>query len=600
MKILITEFFFNFQFFKNLFIVVVVVVVVVIDCWSFGDLTYILCALSSVSSPSETESLGRKMRRRKMLAACFLLSLPGTMLQFGNILPYLDSYYQVHRPDADIDPLWVVSAFNIFRIFGVIASSVAETRIGLVGTLSLGGAVVCISFLLSYWTVVEPLALFITFGIFYGLGAGAMSPVISKVSLQHVDSVSSWTNSLIAAGLPAGGILYMIIAYLVVNPFNARADRDVDHKTLFSDDDLISNVPYYFLAIACITVVPVAVGIGLIYLNSTETTRKKNCDGEISDMEEMVLYAAKEEQARVKKSKKTTGQYGAVKHNNGQPSQNDDKTNSTGADATEKTFMVQKGREYWLDYTTPSESATNEGFTANEDKPEHSSETGTQDGDSHKIGNEEQVTSVLLTETDTSLQCDLEPKEVVKTKHFWSLWLCTLLLTHTQYIHENLYKLYGATEISNDALLLVTGLLGMLAIAVARPLSWTAFNRWEPKIVLASISAVTAVLMTLMFVFHNYFPPLYIVTTILEFAAVSTVYLLHTEIPSRLFGPTHVTSNALMISTATVVVSILDPIIAHQAVRTDSWGGLITSGSFSAAFALFGFVLLLPNMRKPQ
>ena len=552
---------------------------------------------STFSSTVDAESLARKVRRRKVVTACFLLSLPGSMLHFGNILPYLLSYYHFHKPEAYMEPLWVVTAFQIFRYLGLMVSTVAESRVGLVRTVALGGAVVCVSMLLCVWSIKEPVALFITFGVFYGLGAGTMFPMIAKTSLLHVEGMTTWMDALLAAGLPTGAFLYMIVAYLVINPFNASADLNVGYKMLFSDSDLISNVPFYFLAVAVITLVPVGAGLGLLYFNTKDGNRRKNYDGEFSDMEEMVLYAAQEDKAQGKKKKKTAAQYGAVKHDNngGEEKPND----APAPEVTEKTSMVDKGREYWLDYTAPAESTAAESLTAAEEQPEQDSKNKTEDTESRKIGNEEQVTSVLLAETDSALDRDLHPKDVLKTRDFWVLWVCAVLLGHTQYIQENLYKLYGETKISNDAVFTLAGLLGMVTIAFTRPLLWTACGRWGGQIVCLSACAAATVLMTLMYVFHRFAPPLYIVTLIVQFGAVSAVYLLHTEVPLRLFGSTHAAANALLVWTAPVVVSVLDPIIAHQAIVTDSWGWLMASGSITAALALFG-LLLLPNMRKPQ
>ncbi|GFR76216.1 transporter, major facilitator family protein [Elysia marginata] len=555
-----------------------------------------------LSSYPDADSVAKKTRRRKVLTACFLLSLPCSMLHFGNVLPYLVSYYHFHRPQAYIEPLWLVFAFQLCRLLGLMVSRQAEYRIGLVKTVATGGAVICVSLLLSTWSMVEPAALFLTFGILYGLGAGVMSPLITKVSLPYMEDKSVWTDTLLTASFPVGGFIYMLLAFLVINPYNERADLVLDHKKIFSDDSLISDVPYYFLTIACITVVPVGVGVWLLHLNSAEGTRKKNYDGEFSDMEEMVLYAAKEEKMHVKKSKTPTGQYGAVKQENGENNSTKDAVNSAPeSDAPNKTFLVTKGREYWLDYTSPAESTpTAESLNANEDKPDlFLPKTGSEDAaaQSNKIGREEQVTSVMLTEADPTLSRDLSPSEVLQTRTFWSLWLCMLLIGHTQYIQENLYKLYGQTEISNDALLLLAGLLGMVAIVFARPLSRAALDRWGAKIVSASICAAAAVFMTLMFIFHRFFPPLYIVSTAVEFAAVSCVYLLHTQLPVRLFGETHVILNSLLLSTATVVVCLLDPIIVHEAIATDRWEWLVASGSLTAAASLFGFILLLPDFR---
>lgn len=518
------------------------------------------------------------------------------MLHFGNFLPYLASYYHTHQPQAYMEPLWIVSAFHICRLLGLVTSPFAEDCLGHVRTLALGGAILCLSLLVSVWSIVEPVALFLTFGILYGVGSGVMTPVITKICQPFLDGKSSWPDALLVVSFPAGAFIYMIVAFLIVNPHNKKPDLDNGNKKFFSNDRLNSDVPYYFLALAFIAAVPVSLGLGLLYRNLGERDGKKNYDADFSDMEEVVLYAAKDEKQFVKKNKKLTGQYGAVK-DQGQSVPNSDTGDvSLEADSIKKTFLVTKGREYWLDYTQPHETLTSEDVTGSEGKPDFVPKNG-KDADAHKIGAEERVTSVLLTETDSTMPRDLAPSDVIKTKDFWSLWLCMLFAGHTQFIQENLYKMYGQTEISNDAVLLLAGLLGMVAIVVVRPLCRVALERWGTKIVPASVCAAAAGFMTLMFIFHEFFPPLYIVSTAVEFAAVSCVNLLYTEFPKRLFGSCHVTSNTLLLSTANVVVYLLDPIIAHEALATDGWDWLIASGSLTAAAALFGFILLLPNVR---
>ncbi|GFO07637.1 oxalate:formate antiporter [Plakobranchus ocellatus] len=559
------------------------------------------------ASPDKASAGQRMRRRRKILAACFTLSLPGTLLYFGNLLPYLVSYYHAHTPRVYMHPLWIASGFQICRLLGVVSSSSIERRVGLMSTVALGGIVVCMSILTSYWAVAEPLALVFTFGLCYGFGSGIMFPMIAKAGLRHAAGRSRWNDALMAAGTPLGGLLYMIVAFLVINPFNKDPDLHHNHVEMFTDSQLISKVPHYFLVMACVTAVLVGLGVGLIHSDNLEQSRNpEEYAGEFSDMEEMVLYAAQDEELNGYKEKKKAAQYGTLKQDGDQ--QNDNHENDS-IKASEKQTLIEKSREYWLDYTNPPQATADESASRPErTKPKHNSCDQNEgfdmkrSGSYNKIGDEQRITATLIPEAEPISEeapRDLSPSEVLNTTQFWILWFSALLLGHTQFIHENLYKQYGQREISNDAILLLPGLLGMVAIAVARPISFQACERVDTATTVLFMCASVNVLMTLMNVTINLVPALYVVCTVLEFAALSGVYVLHHLAPSRLFGQTYSGSNVHLVCTAPLLGSLAEPAIVQMLVGSCGWNWLFTSGSLTSALALCGLICV-PYIQKSR
>ena len=72
---------------------------------------------------------------------------------------------------------------------------------------------------------------------------------------------------------------------------------------------------------------------------------------------------------------------------------------------------------------------------------------------------------------------ELSSREALKTARFWLVWIAFITSNHTFYIYLALYKEYGEHAISDDSMLITTGIISNVATIFICPLVGIASDR---------------------------------------------------------------------------------------------------------------------------
>ncbi|GFS15533.1 major Facilitator-like protein 5 [Elysia marginata] len=483
---------------------------------------------------------------------------------FGNLLPYLSSYYQATRNEIHwyVEPLWIISVFNIVSPLSMVTCTLMEKWLGLRQTICLGGALSALSILASYMAIREPVALVLTYGFINALGTGLLFSLCTKVVLQAASTRKGLAYGVMTSFQSVGSLVNIGLAFAVINPKNTDPDLSIGNTNYFSDPELIRNVPYYFVAIGVLTVASSSVGFLLVQLVAGNLSfwnknTIENSASKISNQTKDVVFEQGQSQETIFLN--------TVKS----LSTNDDSTvkNRTFYHTADTTHVTQeiKGNN------------SNGAFSASNEHPESSTAS-----DVDKSGPER----------------DLTPCEALTTHRFWLILLASLFLSHTFYVLTNLYKQYGLLRIANDQVLVITGILSTVTLIATRPLAGVFSDKFGVKMTMVLTCAVSSVFMALMVVTLNLYPPLYIVMTIVEFSCSSTYFLISSLLVNELIGTTHYPSVIGLVYTARVVSSLLDPLIVEAMVETVGWDWVFVSGIVSGIISVFCSLCLPESKTK--
>ena len=500
-------------------------------------------------------------RQAVIVVGCSLLTFPFSMnTYFGNLLPYISSYYQAKKSELiwDVDPLWIISVFNIVSSLIMISCSLMEKWLGLPHTIFLGASLSALSILASYVSMREPAALVFSYGFINAVGTGLLFPMCTKVVLQAASTRKGLAYGVMTAFQSVGSLINIGLAFAVINPKNTDPDIIIDGTNYFSDPGLISRVPYYFIATGLLTIVSSSSGFGLVqtaakdsnFWNSKKQGNPK--DEDIEEAETGLNKQVEEKQLHPRESIRMTT------------------LNSCENEAP----ILDKG-------------VNKSAYTVKELE-----EKRINNSDTVPASNAPCLSS--YSEVNSTHTCDLTPREALKTTRFWLIWLASFFLTHTFYILTNLYKQYGLLGITDDQILVITGVLSTATLIVTRPLVGVFSDKFGVKMTMVQTCAVSTVFMGLMILTIHLCPPLYIVMTIVEFSCTSTFFLIGSLLVNELLGPTHYPSIIGLVYTARVISSLLDPILVNTMITTIGWDWVFNSGVISGILSLL-FSLGLPE-----
>ena len=116
-----------------------------------------------------------------VLIGALLIAAPLSLLSYyGNLLPYLASYYHAREDQVSINVpmLWPSSLFRCTFTAFMIVTSPLELKIGLRPCIVAGLTLLWLSLVGSYFAVEEPLALTLIFGGAQGFGCGIIYPLV--------------------------------------------------------------------------------------------------------------------------------------------------------------------------------------------------------------------------------------------------------------------------------------------------------------------------------------------------------------------------------------------------------------------------------------
>ncbi|GFS03175.1 protein with signal peptide plus 12 transmembrane domain domain protein, possible tranporter [Elysia marginata] len=613
-----------------------------------------------------------------VIAAGTLLTSSLSMLTYyGNLLPYLASYFQAHRDSMTLylSALWPSTGYRICLPLSMMITSPLERRFGIRTCITSGQILICISVLAGFFAVGEPLALTLLFGSLQGVSVGVSYTLTCKLLLASVPGKGGFATGVTSIGPAIGSLINMGLAYAVVNPSNIPADLQIGNTFYFSDPVVLDRVPYYFLASGAFTSVTSISGLILLYIGTsaidkngkarkpdTQESEKPNCaNASCKNIISLNDRNCRLENSLVENSKQNYGSSSIStksKHGTGKcflklenenlvqnlkhPQKRDKEQSlehygkeslviSTSANGNanlrfrnnealsrkpagtvknapyahlfeqgfneEDSYLERKNLALYgdgLKSTSRHHNKLNESLVRNGATPLRADtncieeKRPAQESASPLSGETEHVTTGLA----FNAECDLSPLEALKTGRFWCVWVAYLGMGHTLYVQTNLYKQYGQLIISNDILLVATGLLSTAFMTVTRPSAGAFSDRYGVVPALIVISLVSSLFMNIMVIGVHVGAALYIMASMVEFASVSTMIILVNLLVAALFGRSHFATNVGLVYSATIANVAVEPFVVSWIVSDFGWDWVFLSGSVTAAIAMVIAMLL--------
>ncbi|KAK3774155.1 hypothetical protein RRG08_047697 [Elysia crispata] len=433
-------------------------------------------------------------------------------------------------------------------------TSQIEHRFGIHASILVGDIFISLSFFSVYFIIKEPLALALIFGGLHGASVGVVFALIVKLLLQKMPNHGGLATGIMSAGPTIGTILYIGVAFAVINPSNKKPDLKVDNKVYFSDKNLISRVPTYFLVVGAITAVATLSGAALMYIGSCKNLYKDKTQAATDADEPVHNQIAGYSGAYNMLS--TTDRKGAVP------------LNISGA-----RFYGSHGQDKSLkaDLCTTGPSLSGIPIT------------------------EEMQRKNLSLEYDERKNCeivDLSPREALKTARFWLVWLAFVTSNHTFYIHLDLYKEYGEQAISDDSMLITTGIISNVSTIFICPLVGIASDKIGIRNTSMILNAASCLFMSLMVITIHTCPWMYMVLVVIENIGVAPHTMIFSIIAASEFGKIHCASNMGFIRTGNIPLVLLEPFIVDALIRAIGWDWVFLTGSLSSAIATIAIIAL--------
>ena len=490
-------------------------------------------------------------RNPLILTGAILNAFPMCMFCFfGNVLPYLDSYYHEHRDKISlyVSPLWTVSASLTTFILGMMFSSPIEHRFGIHVSILAGDILLSFSFLIVQFIIKEPLALALIFGGLQGASVGVIYALIVKLLLQKMPNHGGLATGIMSTGVTFGAILFIGVAFPVINPSNKKPDLKVDNNVYFSDKNLINRVPTYFTVLGAIAAVCTLSGASLMYIGNYKNVNKD-------------------------KEQATMG------------------TDGSGYSSACKMLSTIKRKE-----AVPL-NVSGARFYDNHRKDKHlKAEICTTKSSLNATPNTEEIQRNGLpqesVERKNSEISELSPREALKTARFWLVWLAYVTSSHTFYIHLTLYKQYGEQAISDDSMLINTGIISNVGVVVVCPLIGIASDKIGIRNTSMILNAASCLFMSLMVITIHTCPWMYMVLVVIENIGVAPHTMIFSLMTAFEFGKIHCASNMGFIRTGNIPLVLLEPFIVDALIRAIGFDWVFLTGSLSSAIATVAIMTL--------
>ena len=191
-----------------------------------------------------------------VLFCCFLIHIfLGTLYTFGNFLPYIVSYLRVNSSSHN---LRITDSVVIFVLqccsvaVGMIVSGIIGKKVGPKIPTILGGALMSIGTILSYYTITDSLYTFlVTFGLIYGFGVGLayVGPVVCGI--RWLPKLKGMSSGIVTSGLTIGMLTFTAFETSFINPSNIRPDEmpypDTPDEMYYTQKKLLARTRTMFL-----------------------------------------------------------------------------------------------------------------------------------------------------------------------------------------------------------------------------------------------------------------------------------------------------------------------------------------------------------------
>ncbi|XP_071085864.1 apicoplast pyruvate carrier 1-like [Haliotis cracherodii] len=180
-------------------------------------------------------------------------------------------------------------------------------------------------------------------------------------------------------------------------------------------------------------------------------------------------------------------------------------------------------------------------------------------------------------ESELSRQADdLSPLQVLRTRAFYTIWLCFLLNGQGVVLLSSLYKDYGQTFIDNDVFLAVTGAFAAVFNFSGRMFWGFIADRFSYKIAMLCLCTSFCSLMITFNSTRLGGKPLFFIYVCLLYGTLAGNFALFSVAVARSFGQTHYAINYGLAFTSQVVTAPLGAIFASQLKTQIGWFGLFS------------------------
>ncbi|GAW79505.1 transporter [Plasmodium gonderi] len=190
----------------------------------------------------------------KIILGGFLIHCTlGSIYCFSNISIYVISYMKIIGCSnvKYKDSSWIYVLTLIFQCFFGFFGGILNQHLGPQISVLLGGWLMCLGILLSYFTVFNFYLFLMTYGILCGIGCGIAYPIPLSVAVKkHFDS-KGVISGIIFIGRGMAVFLICPLQNYFINKYNYMPDYspelDNSDEKYFSNLEILNRVPYLFI-----------------------------------------------------------------------------------------------------------------------------------------------------------------------------------------------------------------------------------------------------------------------------------------------------------------------------------------------------------------
>ncbi|CAD2085235.1 hypothetical protein YYG_04877 [Plasmodium vinckei petteri] len=177
----------------------------------------------------------------------------GSIYCFSNISAYVISYMKIIGCSnvKYKDSSWIYVLTLIFQCFFGFFGGILNQNLGPQISVLLGGWLMCLGILLSYFTVFNFYLFSLTYGILCGIGCGIAYPIPLSVAVKKHYDYKGVISGIIFIGRGLAVFLICPLQNYYINKYNYMPDytpelENSDDK-YFSNLDILNKVPYLFI-----------------------------------------------------------------------------------------------------------------------------------------------------------------------------------------------------------------------------------------------------------------------------------------------------------------------------------------------------------------
>ncbi|GAB64995.1 transporter [Plasmodium cynomolgi strain B] len=230
----------------------------------------------------------------KVILGGFLIHCTlGSIYCFSNISIYVISYMKIIGCSnvKYKDSSWVYVLTLIFQCFFGFFGGMLNQHLGPQISVLLGGWLMCLGILLSYFTVFNFYLFLMTYGILCGIGCGIAYPIPLSVAVKRHYDYKGVISGIIFVGRGMAVFLICPLQNYFINRYNYMPDYtpELDHTDdkYFSNLEILNRVPYLFIYEGIFFAIIQFIGACLI-ADSGETTSNEFLP--FNDKSSKVLY----------------------------------------------------------------------------------------------------------------------------------------------------------------------------------------------------------------------------------------------------------------------------------------------------------------------